>query len=173
MANAATEQAIIRQVMAEKDIDPATVPSEDHIRDPSNLDSIKGSRRYFRTKAFARFPRHRVKVPGCGRTWPSAHAWSVMDLKEQRICHRYSQECQKCEGAGDPVYDEDAIRRMAEWACDKYLVRVGRRVREPERKQSFGMGFLLDALLGVDDSSQPHDRQRCDMCRRLGRECRK
>ena len=162
MANAATEQAIIRQVMAEKDIDPATVPSEDHIRDPSNLDSIKGSRRYFRTKAFARFPRHRVKVPGCGRTWPSAHAWSVMDLKEQRICHRYSQECQKCEGAGDPVYDEDAIRRMAEWACDEYLVRVGRKSREPH----FGIGTPE-----VDESSQPHDNRRCDMCRRMGRDC--
>ena len=169
MANAEAEQATIQEVMEEKNIDPGGIPSERHIRDPSNPGSISGSKRYFRTKAFARFPRHRVKVPGCARTWPSAHAWSVMDLKKQRICHRYSQECQSCEGAGEPVYDEDAIRRMAEWACDEYLVRVGRRVRE----QRFGMGFLLDALgvLAMDESSQPHDRQRCDMCRRLGREC--
>ena len=149
--------------MEEKDIDPARIPSEDHVRDPSNPDSINGSGRYFRTKGFARFPRHRVLVPGCGRTWPSAHAWSVMDLKKQRICHRYSQECQRCEGAGEPVYDEEAIRRMAEWACDQYLVRVGRKSREPY----FGM-VAMDAL---DESSQPHDNRRCDMCRRLGRNC--
>ena len=157
MANAVAEQAIIKQIMADKGIDPGKIPSEDHIRDPSNPDSIKRSRRYFRTKGFANFPRH---ITFCGRRWPSAHAWCVTDLKKQRICHRYSQECQSCEGAGKPVFDAESIMRMAGWACNQYLIRMGLLDTEPPSDKD-----------AVEESSQPHDRLRCEMCRLLGSDC--
>ena len=154
----ADASAIIREVMAENDVDPARVRSEDPIQ-PSNLDRIRRSRRYFLTKGFANFPRHEGF---CGRTWTSAHAWCVIDLKKQRIYHRYSQECQNCEGEGKPVYDEPAIRQMAEWVCKRYLIRVGLLDDEEEPPSD------EDA---PTKSSQPHDTARCEMCRLLGGEC--
>ena len=86
--------------------------------------------------------------------------------KKQQFRHHFGQDCQKCDVTVQPEYDEQAIRRMAEWACKEHLIRMGLQERLPR----FNEQDLLDGL--VDDTSAgPHDQGRCGMCKQLGRAC--
>lgn len=160
MADPDTVKTIIQQVMEEKGIDPKSVPTEESLECRPRPKRIKKSKRYFLTRSRGVFPQHEDQVPDCHRTWSSAHAWSVMDLKEQQIPYCYWQKCKKrqCKTGVEPVYDVESITRMAEWACDEFLIRMGRKerpVNEDAPKKSTG----------------PHDRMRCQMCRLLHRKC--
>ena len=164
MAVAAATEAtsIIAEVMEEKDVLTDDIPDEQPF-DPKHLADIKRSKRYFRCKGFAMFNNHQRQDLSCNRRWASGHAWCIMDLKKQKIIHRFTQECQKCEGNAYPDFDEAALRRMAEWAVDTYLRRTGR--LSPIQRDPFDMADLHDALSG------PHDEEHCEMCRKLGHSC--
>ena len=132
------ERRIITEVMEEEGLYPDDIPNESGVN-PVKLEQIKHSCRYFRCKAFASFDDH--EHFGCGHTWKSAHAWCILDLKKQCIAHRWSQECKKCEGSSDPEFDRSAVRRMAIFAVDLCLKRMGRRKYEP-RDPSFDTSLL-------------------------------
>ena len=151
-------RATIAEVMEEKDVFQDDIPEEQPF-DPENLGEIRHSKRYFRCKGFATFNSH----PNCNRRWASGHAWCIMDLRKQKIIHRFTQDCQKCEGSSEPEFDRAALRRMAEWAVDTDLRRTGR--LSPIQRDPFDMADLHDALDG------PHDEQRCAVCRQLGHSC--
>lgn len=159
---------MIDTVMRENGVTTAEIPQERGV-DPSKIGSIDQSKRYFKTKAFASFNAHKRPSgagPMCSRNWKSAHAWCVLDLKEQRIAHKLSQDCQTCNGHSMPEFDRESMQRMAEYAVDLYLKRVGRRQWKP-RVDPFDMDDMFFAL----DDRPPHDEARCEMCRRLGRSC--
>ena len=159
---------MIDTVMRQNRVTTAEIPQERGV-DPTDIDSISQSKRYFKTKAFASFNAHsRPSGAGarCARNWKSAHAWCVLDLKEQCIAHKLSQDCQSCNGHSMPEFDRESMQRMAEYAVDVYLKRVGRRQWEPR-----GDPFDLDDMLLALDDRPPHDQARCEMCRRLGRSC--
>ena len=164
MAVSITDEAsaTIAEVMDEKDVLQDDIPKEQPF-DPENLGEIKHSKRYFRCKGFAKFDNHQRRDHNCNRRWASGHAWCIMDLREQSIIHRFTQECQKCEGSAEPEFDRAALRRMAEWAVDTYLRRTGR--LSPIQRDPFDMADLHDALNG------PHDEERCEMCKQLGHSC--
>ena len=156
-------RAVITEVMEEKGVTAEEIPTEPraHFNPSSPLSVTHGSKRYFSVKAFARYRAHE----GCSRTWASAHSWAIMDLKEQCLIHKFTQDCQKCNGEVPPDFDEDSVRRMAEYAVDTYLRRCGRlspRVRDP---------FDFDDLFAALDDRGPHDEGRCAMCRIKGRSC--
>ena len=71
---------MINEVMVANGVTTAEIP--EHGVDPADLEAIAHSKRYFKTKAFASFDDH----GSCPRTWKSAHAWCVLDLKEQLHC---------------------------------------------------------------------------------------
>lgn len=148
----------IQKAMTEKGITTDEIPRENQVNDPSIPDSINRSKRYFRVRGFARFREH----DGCRRTWASVNGWAVMDLKQQVLCYRYSEECRSCKGSSQPNFDNEALAKMANWATDKYLERCGRLRRSP-----LDMSAMQDSL----PTRGPHDMDRCEMCRRLGREC--
>ena len=97
----------------------------------------------------------------CEHTWKSAHAWCVLDLKKQCIAHRWCQECKKCEGKSEPWFDIESLERMAEFAVELYLIRIGVREREE----------LFDADDSDPQMGPPHDERRCDMCKQLDHSC--
>ena len=151
--------AIIQEVMAEHEINPDNVPSEPHIRDFTVPSNISGSKRYFNTKGFALFHPH----PNTERkdAWGSPHSWSVMDLKRQTFQHHFRQGCKRCDNKIKPHYDNETIRKMAEWACREYEIR---------------MGIIERPVSDMRDESDrhsngPHDQSRCGMCQVLGRSC--
>ena len=160
------ETEVIARIMMEKGVSPRGIPSEPETN-PDDLDSVKRSKRYFRVKGFAWFKRHgKTGWSGgfCSRTWPSAHAWCIMDLKGQKIVEKIGQGCQKCESMSFPEFAEESLERMAEYAVDSYLRKVGRlSPAEPIED----MSSLSDAL----EESKPHDESRCGMCKMLGRSC--
>lgn len=146
----------IREVMKEKGVSTREIPEERRADPKTAVNS--GSRRYFRVKGFASFDEH-VDPGDCHRTWKSAHAWCVIDLKEQRVAYRYKQECQSCDGELTPDFDEEALRKMAEYVVDYKFLRKPREV--------FDFGDMQEAL----DGRGPHDEDRCGMCKELGRSC--
>lgn len=158
---------MIDSVMRENGVTPAKIPQERGV-DPTDIDSISHSKRYFKTKAFASFNAHSQPFGAarCSRSWKSAHAWCVLDLKEQCIAHKLSQDCQSCNGHSMPEFDRESMQRMAEYAVDLYLKRVGQKQWEPR-----GDPFDFDDMLFALDDRPPHDEARCEMCRRLGRSC--
>ena len=159
------ETEVIARVMKEKGVSARLVPREPKTN-PDSVDAVAISRRYFRVKGFARFQRHQKPRGGhCGRTWPSAHAWCIMDLKEQGIILKFGQDCQKCEGMVFPEFDEEALERMADYAVDSYLRKIG---ALPRQHEPLDMSDLGDAL---EDGKPPHDEKRCHMCQSLGRSC--
>lgn len=155
------EQEVINEVMTENRVTTQDIPEERGV-DPTNLSAISQSKRYFKTKAFASFNAHGM----CARSWKSAHAWCVLDLKRQRIAHKLTQDCQSCNGCSEPQFDREAMKRMADYAVDLYLKRTGRRAW-PVRDDPYDFN---DMLLELDDRP-PHDERRCEMCRMLGRSC--
>ena len=159
---------MIDTVMRENGVTTAEIPQERGV-DPTKISSIDQSKRYFKTKAFASFSAHSQPSGAgarCSRNWKSAHAWCVLDLKEQCIAHKLSQDCQTCNGQSMPEFDRESMQRMAEYAVDLYLKRVGRRQWKP-REDPFDFD---DMFLALDDRP-PHDQARCEMCRKLGRSC--
>ena len=157
------EQLIIAEVMEEKNVSPDDIPVESPFVPSRPANQIDGSKRYFRVKGFAWFREHDNDGITCTRTWPSAHSWCIMDLKQQRIVKRFSQDCQKCEGSAQPEFEEEAIRRMAEYAVKSYLIRSGKLQRDP-------LSYVRDPL-DDHEGQQPHDQARCGMCQALGRSC--
>ena len=150
---------VISSVMDSKQVLPHEIPEESNrLVDPDDLDSINGSKRYFRARGFAEFDVHQ----GCQRKWRSAHVWVIMDLKTQRITHYYQQSCKHCECKVYPEFEEEALQRMANWAVDEYLHR-SRRVRRTAIRR--------DPIPDEYQCERPHDYDRCDMCKRLGRPC--
>ena len=151
------EKSIIKRVMDKFNINPEDIPDENNIENPMDPKEIDGSsKRYFRTKAEADYLQH----DGCGHSWPSAHSWSVIDLKKQKFHGHYGQDCKKCKRTLTPFYEEGDIERMAEWACRQYLIRIG----ELERSPAAGFG-------GQAFGKGPHEQELCGMCKMLGREC--
>ena len=152
---------VISKVMKLQNVDPKDIPEDLHVN-PSNVQQVRKSDRYFRCKAFASFNTH-VDPSGNGHTksWKSAHAWCTIDLRRQCIAYRWVQECNKCEGESKPWFNEQALERMAEYAVKLYLINIGR----------------IKKRKNVDDSDDnpqigpPHDEARCDMCKQLGRSC--
>ena len=145
----------IKTIMEEFGISPKNVPEESEITSPENPKEITTSKRYFRTKAFAMF-----ECEPCEREWGSAHAWSVLDLREQRFCHFYYQDCKDCESVVEQEYDEEAVERMVNWACKVYQIRMG--LRQPDRSSDDEK---------EENSGGPHDLERCGMCKLLGHAC--
>ena len=160
------QDPIVAEVMQQKNIDPDDVL---HFTtrptcipyDPHNLDSVRGSQRYFRVRGFAWYRQHDSTI-GCSRTWASAHSWCILDLREQKIVHRYGQECRTCGGKGTPSFSEEARRRMAEYACQQHLYRT-------KREQRPAVDPDMRDLSGQRDG--PHDSSNCDMCKLLGNSC--
>lgn len=159
------EQQVIDEVMSENGVTTQEIP-EEHGVDPTDLSSISQSRRYFKTKAFASFGVHSASSRMCTRSWKSAHAWCVLDLKKQQIAHKLTQDCQSCNGRSDPQFDREAMKRMADYAVDLYLKRSGRK-SWPTSSDPYDFDDMLFAL----DDRPPHDEARCEMCRKLGRSC--
>ena len=87
-----TDMEVISEVMENEGLRPEDIPRE-HGVNPASLQQIKGSRRYFRCKAFASFDEHVDNSDQdddpCYHSWKSAHAWCVLDLKKQRIAHHW------------------------------------------------------------------------------------
>ena len=54
------------------------------------------------------------------------------------------------------------MRRMAEYAVNRYLEKVGRRQR-PHRE--------INSSVEVQDDRGPHEEDMCEMCKELGRSC--
>ena len=159
-----TGDPVIAEVMSENDIDPLDVS---HAKDrgpfdPDNPQSIRGSQRFILVRGYAWHRQHESPT-GCSRWWASAHSWCVIDLKKQKIIHGYGQYCKKCGGKSTPSFEEEAKRRMAEYACRTHLYRTGR-LRGGHR--SFPN---MTDLSGVREGH--HDMLRCDMCKLLGHSC--
>lgn len=115
---------------------------------------VKKSRRYFMKKGFAWFT-----CPSGDKTWPSAHAWCIVDLKEGKICYRYKQGCQKCESMASPEFTKEYVEWVAELAVKSFLRRTGQ------------LNDLPDTGADGPVGGGPHDEERCEMCRELGHSC--
>jgi len=166
MASSDTRDIIV-EVMEENDVHPSDIPDDNaiNIEDDHDLKRIKSSRRYFLVKGFAWFKKHEHpdRTSRCSRTWPSAHSWCIVDLKRQRIGRWLRQNCRACEGRSLPEYEERVLKRMAEYAVRSYLRLTGRLERDPLEDWS----DVSNAI----ESNQPHDEERCEMCRILGHSC--
>lgn len=153
---------IILKELRRNKVKPEDIP-EDPYTDPSNLQHVRRSNRYFRCKAFASFDSHEDPTGGGHRkTWKSAHAWCTIDLKQQQITHRWSQKCNKCNGESYPFFDERALQRMAEYAVKMYLINIGKIEREEKEDDDDDDNPLM---------GPPHDEDRCSMCQMLGCSC--
>ncbi len=156
---------VIEQVMEEYDLIPEEIPEEPnfdpvYFKDKRVLQKLrKRSMRYFHTRAFAEF-----QCEDCNRGWPSARGWSVMDLLEQNICVLFDQECgnRKCYGGiAEPMYNDESMRRMAEFAVETCLRRLYPDDCEydPTRND------------GSKKTSGAHHEDKCDVCKILGHNC--
>ena len=86
----------------------------------------------------------------------------VCSRSKGTICSSYvGQECQNCNIIAQPRYSRDDMTKMAEYAVDRYLMKIGR-LPWPSKK--------VDAPVVVTDRP-PHDEGRCEMCKALGRSC--
>ena len=159
----ALETEVIARIMEEKGVLLHRIRKEPGT-DLNDLEAVKTSRRYFRVKGSAWFEEHEEPGGGtCSRSWRSAHAWCIMDLKEQEIAQTFGQECQQCEEMVYPDFDEDALERMADYATDSYLRKIRKLPRQPKPRD-----------MSDDDEhedSNPHDERRCELCQMLGSSC--
>ena len=141
---------VIVEVMARRGIDPKTVYHKSRPKfNPKNKKSIIGSRRYVLVRGFGNFFK-----PPCKHWWRSPFSWCIIDLRQQRIRYRYTQQCHQCEAYCKPYFKEnDTKEKMAEYACKIYL---GERTRFPDmgRPSAAGRGH--------------HDVARCEMCKLFG-----
>ena len=139
-------QEVIKAVMKERGVDPGEIPLESNFIVGNIARLSLQSRRYYRTKGFAHF-----SCSTCFRSWYSAHAWCVLDLRDECVVHTFGQECTVCTSKVMPKFSGEEVKKMAEYAVDQYLQR-------PIRKLADQMG-------------PPHDERACEMCRMLGRSC--
>ena len=131
------------------------IPSE-KMFSPRRIKSIhKRSKRYIEAKGFAWFKCHHKH-----RKWPSANAWCIFDLKKQKICYRYSQDCKKCNLSKKPVYSEATLERMADFAVRKLSTRLGYPCAGPTTAKNLSML-----------TKKFHDRHRCEKCTIFKRRC--
>ena len=137
---------VIVEVMARRGIDPTTVHSRPGWPefDPKDTDSIMGSWRYVRVRGYGYF-----FEPLCNRHWRSPYSWCVIDLRQQRIIYRYSQQCRQCEADCKPDFKDDAKEKMAEYACRIFL---------GERTRFASVGTPPDTVRGH------HEVDLCEMC---------
>ena len=176
---------IIEKVMEENNISPEKVPKEEPFDVDIFIENLKKkenwSNRYFRGHALGKF-----ECDGaiCDHKWFSAYAWCILDLKEQKMIKKFRQNCspkhhkdieqlqigEVPQSASEPVndvrvgvkpryFDEDAARRMVEWAVGLFMELMGIKKREKADH---------------DRSYRPtpeHHREECEMCQRLGKLC--
>lgn len=175
-------EAIIREVMKENKLDPEEIPEEVY---PFDLDVYiedmkdrkNWSKRYFRGHAFSQF---KCEETLCDKSWPSAYAWCIIDLKKQELSMRFKQKCsakhvedieqlslqekptqqksKKTQGVYPSYEGEESVTRMVEWAVNLYLVLVGRKEREEKHYSDYR-------------PTPEHRQDLCEMCQRLGRLC--
>ena len=166
------QKEAIAAVMKKEGLHRHDIPKEANVN-PRFLEQIKGSCRYFRCKSSASFDEHIQSDTDtsdsddedqCDHSWVSVHAWCVLDLKKQRIAHRWTQECRQCNKKCIPFFDKSSVLRMAEFAVDLCLKRIGRREYEV-RDSRYDLSDMEKILTG------PHDEDRCEMCQELGHNC--
>ena len=167
---------VIEQVMEEYGLTPEEIPEEVPSDDDSDEPTFdpksfkensvlmklrKKSKRYFHTRAFAEFD-----CENCDRHWPSARGWSVMDLKDRNLCVLFDQDCakKKCmriKAKAEPVYEDESMRRMAEFAVKKCLFRLypAKFKSDPTRND------------GLKKTSGAHHEDKCQACKSLGFNC--
>ena len=76
-------RSIISKEIKRKNIDPEDIPEDLHV-DPSDVQQVLKSNRYFSCTAFASFDTHDdPSGRGHVKSWKSAHAWCTIDLKRQ------------------------------------------------------------------------------------------
>ena len=148
-------------------------------------DKSKWSRRYFRGRAYGQFVCDHKLYLKPSKNWSSAHAWCILDLKEQKVEMKVKQKCslqelhmsedlkQLClrdydqkeatskdyDGVEPCFEDIDSVKHMVEWAVNLYLYLVGRLEREHSHHTS---SYTPTA---------EHKEWLCEMCKRLGRPC--
>ena len=118
-------------------------------------DDYRESKRYCLVKGFAWF-----NYCDCENGWSSAHAWCVIDLKMQKVCRRYKQECKKCEIEVRPIFTQEAIEKMVTYAVRVYLIKIG--AMKPKHRPSTETDETIRGR---------HDQRRCEMCKIRGRSC--
>lgn len=160
--SAAAIRSIIQEEMEEQEVAIEDIPVEGKFMGPENH---KHSLRYIEMKGFAWFTCTKGHNKGNCKRWPSAHSWCFIDLREQRICYRYTQDCNvhDCEADIGPEFTEESIREMAQRAVRQFLRRIGR-LRGATNNNH-------DGNPRDHDKGGPHDEKRCSKCRRLGRSC--
>ena len=140
---------IILEAMEEEEVYPEDVPKEKPFDIGKNL---RQSCRYFTKHGLGQFY--------CSdKNWSSVFAWCYIDLKMQKICYRYYQKCQSCDEEIEPVYDKEAIEKMAYLAVQSFLIRSDR--KEKEESEGNPSRFI----------EGPHDEDNCEKCIRRGRRC--
>ena len=147
---------IIAEVMDKNGLYLGVIP-EEFDSNPANLHHVNESLRYFRCKGFGRFDMH----DSCSRSWMSAHAWCVLDLKKQCIAYRFAQKCKSCRRNVVPTFDMFAVQRMAEFAVHICLTRMHN--IKKEALPIHDVNYL--------DTRSPHDEESCQMCTILGHSC--
>ncbi len=168
---------VIVQVMEEYKLKPEEIPYEvsdefsDKVPDEPSFDpktfkekSVlvklrRESKRYFHTRAYAEF-----QCEDCNREWPSARGWSITDLKKQNLCMLFKQDCGNwdCdEGTAEPVYDDESMIRMAEFAVKKCLFRLYPDDYDSDPTRSDGS----------KSTSGAHHEDECDVCKILEHNC--
>lgn len=136
------------------------IPRDDRLN-PRDIDSIRSSKRYFCVRGFAWFYHHESRT-GCSRRWASANSWCVIDLKQQMIIHVYGQYCKSCGGKSTPYFEDEVVRRMAQYACQTHLYRTS------QRRKKASMPDMSDFSRGREG---PHNQSCCEMCQILGHSC--
>jgi len=163
--SAADIRSIIKDEMRKQNVSAEDIRKETEVEVAFiGPDHHRGSKRYFEAEGFAWFNCFKVAKHNRVKRWASAHAWCFIDLKELQICYRYKQECNKCNLAADkgPEFTRYALNKMARYAVRGFLIRTGR--IQVKRKSP------------VEDKDEesgdgPHDEERCEKCRRMGRPC--
>ncbi len=146
-----TIKEIILDAMEKEGVLPSDIPKEKSFYEGLN---IRGSKRYFE--------KHGVGHYDCDEEdndWNSVFSWCIIDLKKQKICYRYYEQCKKCETKAWPQFSYETIEKLAHLTVESFLFRTGRKER-PERQ-----GDPIRRIRG------PHDEERCEKCIETGQRC--
>ena len=147
---------------------PAFIP-EHKTTNTSSVEQIMTSSRYVQCKGLGRFGKHydpegRV----CKKSWKSVRAWCIIDLKKQCFTHRWSQKCKLCKGESKPWFDEQALKKMAEYAiksCHSLPVCHTGSKQTAKKNEESCIGHYPQI------EGPPRYEMRCVKCRKLGRSC--
>ena len=103
------------------------LPSQIHEEMMFDLTTVRfNSKRYFNTKGLASF-----SCPN-NHCWKSALSWCYIDLKMQRICHRYEMKCANCGTSVKPEFSLEAVNKMSCYVVNAYLLRTRRKEKKVE-----------------------------------------